>query len=278
MLELAQIPVAPATQEQSSWRHSLVGLSAGAGAIHLYAIPEHLKEYWPFAAFFAGVAAFQAAWALAVLARPQRGLYGIGAVASAGLITLWALSRTSGLPLGREPWHPEAAPPCRTYSQLLSRAGSSSPSGPDEDPGIQNHEPNPDAAAGRPTGPGHRCGDTSALAPELTQRVPHTEEGRRLCARNAVARRPAPHPHQLTGSSRSRSAVPPPPVGRPTSQPPTSHSGRRSAKPVSGCQHVVPERPSSRRGHVGSSRETLHEPSTALRASAGATCGARRTR
>ena len=109
MLELAQIPVAPATQEQSSWRHSLVGLSAGAGAIHLYAIPEHLKEYWPFAAFFAGVAAFQAAWALAVLARPQRGLYGIGAVASAGLITLWALSRTSGLPLGPEPWHPEAA-------------------------------------------------------------------------------------------------------------------------------------------------------------------------
>ena len=277
MLELAQIPVAPATQEQTSWRHSLVGLSAGAGAIHLYAIPEHLKEYWPFAAFFAGVAAFQAAWALAVLARPQRGLYGIGAVASAGLITLWALSRTSGLPLGREPWHPEAASLPDVLAVALesgliltirARRGSRHPK-----PRTQPRRRRWTSHRAR-----HRCGDTSALAPELTQRVPHTEEGRRLCARNAVARRPAPHPHQLTGSSRSRSAVPPPPVGRPTSQPPTSHSGRRSAKPVSGCQHVVPERPSSRRGHVGSSRETLHEPSTALRASAGATCGARRTR
>ena len=34
---------------------------------------------------------------------------GSGAVACAGLITLWALSRTIGLPLGPEPLHPEAA-------------------------------------------------------------------------------------------------------------------------------------------------------------------------
>ena len=56
-------------------------------------IPEYLKEYWPFA----------------VLTRPQRGLYGLRAVTSAGLITLWALSRTAGLPLGPEPLHPGAA-------------------------------------------------------------------------------------------------------------------------------------------------------------------------
>jgi hypothetical protein len=43
--------------------------------------------------------------------------------------------------------------------------------------------------------PGQDIGvDTPARAPALTQRVPYTEEGRRLCARNAVARRPAPHP------------------------------------------------------------------------------------
>jgi hypothetical protein len=109
MLDLAHAAAMLSPAEATARRYTLVGLSAGAAAIHLYVVPEHLKEYWPFAVFFAGVAAFQAAWALAVLARPQRGLYGIGAVASAGLVTLWALSRTSGLPLGPEPWHPEAA-------------------------------------------------------------------------------------------------------------------------------------------------------------------------
>lgn len=109
MLDLADAPARQSPAEASAGRYTLVGLSAGAAVIHLSVIPEHLKEYWPFAVFFAGVAAFQAAWPVAVLTRPQRGLYGIGAVASAGLITLWALSRTTGLPLGPEPWHPEAA-------------------------------------------------------------------------------------------------------------------------------------------------------------------------
>ena len=122
MLELAQIPVAPATQEQSSWRHSLVGLSAGAGAIHLYVIPEHLKEYWPFAAFFAGVAAFQAAWALAVLARPQRGLYGSAPWPAPGSSHCEPSPGPVDYPSAPNPGTPKR-PPRRTYSQLLSRAG-----------------------------------------------------------------------------------------------------------------------------------------------------------
>lgn len=109
MLDLAPATARQSPTEASARRYTLASLSAGAAAVHLAVIPEHLTEYWPFAVFFAGVAAFQAAWAFAVLTRPQRGLYGLGAVASAGLITLWALSRTIGLPLGPEPWHPEAA-------------------------------------------------------------------------------------------------------------------------------------------------------------------------
>ena len=109
MLDLAHAPARQSPADTPAGRYTLAGLSAGAAAIHLAVIPEHLTEYWPFAVFFAAVAAFQATWALAVLARPQPGLYRLGAVASAGLIALWALSRTIGLPLGPEPWHPEAA-------------------------------------------------------------------------------------------------------------------------------------------------------------------------
>jgi hypothetical protein len=108
MLDLAHAPARQSPADTPAGRYTLAGFSAGAAAVHLAVIAEHLTEYWPFAVFFAAVAAFQAAWALAVLTRPQPGLYRLGAVASGGLISLWALSRTSGLPLGPEHWHPEA--------------------------------------------------------------------------------------------------------------------------------------------------------------------------
>jgi hypothetical protein len=84
-------------------------LSLVAAAIHAWVVPEHLHEYWLFGAFFIVVAAGQAIWAGSVARWPNRDTYLLGALGSAALIGLWAVSRTVGLPLGPEPWEPESA-------------------------------------------------------------------------------------------------------------------------------------------------------------------------
>jgi hypothetical protein len=86
---------------------TVAALSVVAAGIHAYVVPEHYEEYWLFGLFFAVVAFAQGAWAAAVLYRPTRLLRHAGVALSAGLLALWALSRTAGLPLGPERWHTE---------------------------------------------------------------------------------------------------------------------------------------------------------------------------
>lgn len=87
----------------------LAALSAGAAAIHVAVVGEHLDEYWLFGMFFAGVAALQALWGLLVLARAPRPVHLAGALGNAAVVAIWALSRTAGLPVGPEPGVPEPA-------------------------------------------------------------------------------------------------------------------------------------------------------------------------
>jgi FtsP/CotA-like multicopper oxidase with cupredoxin domain len=82
-------------------------LLAGAGAVHLAVAPEHLQEYVPFGIFFAVVGLAQLTAGAVVLARPGRRLLVATAAAQALLVALWLASRTTGLPVGREPWSPE---------------------------------------------------------------------------------------------------------------------------------------------------------------------------
>ena len=77
--------------------------STGAAAVHLAVIREHAAEYLPAGLFFAGLAAFQLAWAVGVLWRPGAGLISVGLAVNAGTIALWVWSRTLGFPLGAEP-------------------------------------------------------------------------------------------------------------------------------------------------------------------------------
>jgi hypothetical protein len=105
--DIAPSPVQPAASDVGVQVLVLAGLSLGAAAIHVEVIPEHLKEYWPYAAFFAVVALLQAGWALAAVRRPSRRLCLLGAIMSAVLVALWVLSRTTGLPIGPHPWHSE---------------------------------------------------------------------------------------------------------------------------------------------------------------------------
>lgn len=85
----------------------LAGLSAIAAGIHAWVVPEHYEEYALFGVFFAVFSIAQVGWAAAVLRRPTRLLHVAGIALSAGLLALWALSRTAGLPIGPEAWEAE---------------------------------------------------------------------------------------------------------------------------------------------------------------------------
>jgi hypothetical protein len=94
-------------------RYSPVGLLAaaalvaGSGLVHLAVVPEHWAEYRPFGGFFLVVGVVQLAAACAAWMGPTpKRLLGV-AVGQAALVALWVASRTTGLPVGPEPWQPE---------------------------------------------------------------------------------------------------------------------------------------------------------------------------
>jgi hypothetical protein len=82
-------------------------LSAVAGLIHVKAVADHASHYWLFGVLFGVVALAQiglavALWRTAVSDR----LLVAAAVMTAGVIVVWLVSRTVGLPIG--PWAGEA--------------------------------------------------------------------------------------------------------------------------------------------------------------------------
>ena len=88
---------------------SVASLSALAAAIHAWVVPEHFEEYALFGVFFGMIGFAQGTWAVAVLRRPTRRVHISGIALSAGLLVLWASSRTVGLPIGPEAWETEPA-------------------------------------------------------------------------------------------------------------------------------------------------------------------------
>jgi predicted branched-subunit amino acid permease len=78
----------------------LGGLSLATAVAHGAVIDEHLREFAPFGIFFALVAFAELAWATAVVDRPGPQTDAAGVVLNLGLITLWVVSRTLGLPIG----------------------------------------------------------------------------------------------------------------------------------------------------------------------------------
>ena len=101
--------------------------SAAAATIHFAVVWPHWDEYVPFAIAFAVTAVFQFAWAAVVLARPSRGVLLAGAIVNLGFAAAWVLSRTLGMPVGPEPWTPEAvgvADVAATVFELATAGGS----------------------------------------------------------------------------------------------------------------------------------------------------------
>ncbi|MFI6673720.1 hypothetical protein [Kribbella sp. NPDC050470] len=81
--------------------------SLGAGLIHLTVVSEHVAEWWPYGAFFVVLAVAQIAWAVQLLADDLHHPRLVAAV-NAAVIGLWLVTRTTGLPVGPEPWEAEA--------------------------------------------------------------------------------------------------------------------------------------------------------------------------
>jgi hypothetical protein len=90
------------------WLFTACGLSWGAALIHVSAAIGHLHESGLYAVFFALLAPAQLAWGFLVCRRRSRRLLLAGAALSLLVAIVWALSRTTGLPVGPQPWHPEA--------------------------------------------------------------------------------------------------------------------------------------------------------------------------
>jgi hypothetical protein len=79
--------------------------SAGAAAIHFAVVGHHADEVWYFGAFLALVAWAQLGWALGIVIRPGRRLLAAGVALQAFVVSIYLLSRTTGLPVGPMPWH-----------------------------------------------------------------------------------------------------------------------------------------------------------------------------
>lgn len=78
-----------------------------AGLIHYTVIPEHLSEWWLYAAFFTVLGIFELVWAALVITGGERLLLLLGLVVNVLVLALWTVTQTSGLPFGRFAWQPE---------------------------------------------------------------------------------------------------------------------------------------------------------------------------
>jgi hypothetical protein len=81
--------------------------SIASGAIHFSVVGEHYTEAWYFGVFFMLAAFAQVLWAVVVIARPTRRVLVAGMALQVALVGIYLWTRTTGLPIGPEPWQPE---------------------------------------------------------------------------------------------------------------------------------------------------------------------------
>ncbi len=98
--------IAPYTESQTVL--VLVAALTFIGAlIHIGAAVEHWEEYHLYTAVFSCLAALQTGWALLILRGASRRMLVLGCTMQLGIVALWAVSRTAGVPLAPTAWTPE---------------------------------------------------------------------------------------------------------------------------------------------------------------------------
>lgn len=95
------------TTHRDTARRSLALASVGAGVIHLALGPDHMTEWVVLGSGFYVSGALQIAWGAALAVRESRAVTLLGLLGSLLFIGVWAVSRTSGLPVGPEAFVPE---------------------------------------------------------------------------------------------------------------------------------------------------------------------------
>jgi hypothetical protein len=80
------------------WLPLAVTSCTAAAGVHAAVGPAHFREETVVGLFFALAAAAQLLWSVAVVVRPKGLLIRFGVLGNVGLVALWAVSRTIGLP------------------------------------------------------------------------------------------------------------------------------------------------------------------------------------
>lgn len=70
-----------------------------AGGIHLAVTQEHLEQWWVYGAFFIVTGVFQVGFAAVVMRRTAWPVALSGIVVNLGIVLVWVVSRTAGLPI-----------------------------------------------------------------------------------------------------------------------------------------------------------------------------------
>jgi hypothetical protein len=87
----------------------LAALAWATAFIHVLAATHHYREWALYGVFFTILAPAQAIWGgLVFQRRGDRRLLAIGGVANLLVALVWAMSRTTGIPIGPTPWTPES--------------------------------------------------------------------------------------------------------------------------------------------------------------------------
>jgi hypothetical protein len=96
-----------------------VVLSLATGWVHLAYAESHFESWWGYGVFFVGVGLGQGLLGAALLCRPTARVALIGVVGNLGVVLMYVVSRTDGVPLGP---HANVAEKATTVD-LLTTAG-----------------------------------------------------------------------------------------------------------------------------------------------------------
>ncbi|MDD3827835.1 MAG: hypothetical protein GX597_02025 [Anaerolineaceae bacterium] len=81
------------------WRWRAVVLSLAAGVVHILVSPIYFAQWVGYGVFFITVAALQGIGGMALVGgSPRRFFYWAGVVGNAGVVLLWVITRTLGIP------------------------------------------------------------------------------------------------------------------------------------------------------------------------------------
>lgn len=80
--------------------YATAALSLFAGYIHVAYVDSHLQEWWAYGAFFIAAANMQVLFAALLVRWPKPWLPYAGIAGNLAIITMYVITRTSGIPLG----------------------------------------------------------------------------------------------------------------------------------------------------------------------------------